>query len=384
MRLALFTHSLLSDWNHGNAHFLRGLVGALQARGHTVTAYEPEAAWSVVNLLADAGPAALERVRAVYPALPVVRYRAGAWEDPRALDAALDGVDLVIVHEWNDPALVARLGQRRRERCDHVLLFHDTHHRSVSAPDEMAAYDLSAYDGVLAFGRIIRDLYLERGWARRAWTFHEAADVSVFSPRVADGARGDLCWVGNWGDGERTRELDELLIEPVRALGLRATVHGVRYPDDARARLAEAGIRFGGWLPNFAVPALFARHRVTVHVPRRQYVRQLPGIPTIRPFEALACAIPLVSAPWDDCEQLFTPGRDFLVARDGDEMRRTLRTLLADEEQATALAAHGRRTILARHTCDHRAAELLAIAAELGVDVTSSVPPALAAQGGRA
>jgi spore maturation protein CgeB len=40
----------------------------------------------------------------------------------------------------------------------------------------------------------------------------------------------------------------------------------------------------------------------------------LPGIPTIRVFEALACGIPLVSAPWDDSEHLFRPGEDFLVA----------------------------------------------------------------------
>src|SRR5437763_1484158 len=83
---------------------------------------------------------------------------------------------------------------------------------------------------------------------------------------------------------------------------------------------------------------------------------------TICPFEALASGIPLVSAPWDDVEGLFTPGEDFVVARNGDEMRRWLRVLVADEGQAAALAEHGRRTILARHTCAHRAAELLAIA----------------------
>ena len=29
MRVALFYHSLVSDWNHGNAHFLRGIVREL-------------------------------------------------------------------------------------------------------------------------------------------------------------------------------------------------------------------------------------------------------------------------------------------------------------------------------------------------------------------
>ena len=34
MKFALFYHSLLSDWNHGNAHFLRGVATELLARGH--------------------------------------------------------------------------------------------------------------------------------------------------------------------------------------------------------------------------------------------------------------------------------------------------------------------------------------------------------------
>jgi spore maturation protein CgeB len=152
-----------------------------------------------------------------------------------------------------------------------------------------------------------------------------------------------------------------------------ATTNGPRnctptcYPAHALAALKEAGVAYGGWLPNHRVPAVFARHRVTVHVPRRPYVRALPGIPTIRPFEALACGIPLVCSPWDDVEGLFTAGRDYLVAADGDAMRRRLRDVVSDAGLARELAEHGRRTILARHTCAHRVDELLAIAAELGV-----------------
>jgi spore maturation protein CgeB len=96
-------------------------------------------------------------------------------------------------------------------------------------------------------------------------------------------------------------------------------------------------------------------------------VRALPGVPTIRVFEALACGIPLVSAPWDDAEGLFAPGEDFLFARDGAEMRARLRDVLGDPALARALAERGRRTVLARHTCGHRADELVAVAAELGV-----------------
>src|SRR5690606_3869277 len=108
-----------------------------------------------------------------------------------------------------------------------------------------------------------RDAYLERGWTRRAWTWHEAADIRVFRPLPPPQQRRDLVWIGNWGDGERSGELIEFLIDPVRALGILATIHGVRYPDAARAVLGDAGIECGGWLPNFEVPRVFAGHRVT-------------------------------------------------------------------------------------------------------------------------
>ncbi|MFL5575002.1 MAG: glycosyltransferase [Gemmatimonadaceae bacterium] len=368
MRIVLFVHSLRSDWNHGNAHFLRGVASELLARGHGVTVLEPRDAWSAANLAAERGEAALGAYRAAYPSLDSVRYDIATLD----LDAALDGADLVLVHEWSDHELVRRVGEHRARTRDYRLLFHDTHHRSVSKRDEMDAYDLAHYDGVLAFGDVIRERYVAEGWTERAWTWHEAADVRVFRPLAGRPREGDVVWIGNWGDDERTHELGEFLIEPVRDLGLRARVHGVRYPEHARRTLAGAGIEYAGWLPNYEAPEVFARFGATVHVPRRPYARALPGVPTIRVFEALACGIPLVSAPWDDAEGLFTPGADFLAARDGAEMRRHLATLLRDPAAARELAEHGRATILARHTCGHRVDELLGIASELGLEASGA------------
>ena len=361
MRVVFFVHSLLSDWNHGNAHFLRGVASELISRGHDVVVYEPRDAWSLQSLIADHGDQALAGFHATYPMLRSTRYDL----EDLDLDEALDGAGLVIVHEWNSHDLVRRIGRHRRFSNEYRLLFHDTHHRSVTAPDSMAGYDLSDYDGVLAFGGVIRDLYLERGWAARAWTWHEAADTRVFHPVEGEPHEGDLVWIGNWGDEERTAELHEFLLEPVKDLALSARIHGVRYPDHARQALADAGIEYAGWLPNHGVPRTFARFRVTVHVPRRPYVRALRGIPTIRPFEAMACGIPMVSAPWDDSEALFRPGRDYLVAQDGEEMKRHLRDLLADPGMAREIARSGRETILDRHTCAHRVDELLSIHREI-------------------
>jgi len=359
LRFVLFYHSLVSDWNHGNAHFLRGIASELLQRGHAVEIYEPSDAWSVQNLVRDHGTAPLEEFRRAFPLLHAHHYAL----DSIDLDEALDGADVVLVHEWNDHQLVRRIGEHRHRTRAYRLFFHDTHHRAATAPDEMSAYDLTHYDGVLAYGKVIRDLYLTRGWTRDAWVWHEAADTRVFHPRPHGEPEGDVVWIGNWGDDERGAELREFLIEPIRDLKLTARVHGVRYPDAAVDELRAAHIDYAGWLANWKVPEVFSKYRMTVHVPRRPYATTLRGIPTIRPFEALACAIPLISAPWDDAEHLFTPGADYLVARDGAEMRGHMRLLANDRAAARELARHGLETIQRRHTCAHRVTELLTIVA---------------------
>lgn len=360
MRVVMFCHSLLSDWNHGNAHFLRGITAELMARDIEIRVYEPVNAWSLQNLISDYGEQPLARFAEAYPELHSNRY------DPAALDLdeALDGADLVIVHEWNEPELVQRIGEHRLHRGSYRLLFHDTHHRSVTDSSSMARYDLEHYDGVLAFGQSIANVYRRNGWADRTWVWHEAADTRLFRP-LNEPKEGDLIWIGNWGDDERTTELHEYLFSPVKELSLRAKVHGVRYPPEGLQALRDAGIEYGGWTPNFEVPRLFARYKVTVHVPRRPYALALPGVPTIRVFEALACGIPLISAPWDDNEQLFTPGEDYLVARNGEEMKKHLRMLLHDGDAARSLAERGLRTVRSRHTCAHRVDELLNVFMEL-------------------
>jgi spore maturation protein CgeB len=348
MKVVVFSHSLVSDWNHGNAHFLRGVVTELGERGHEVTVYEPADGWSRANLLREHGEQPLRDFADAFPHLHGTPY------DPQDfdVDGALDDADLVLVHEWNQPDLVKRIGAHRARHGGYRLLFHDTHHRAATAQEEMERFDLSDYDGVLAYGEVIRRIYLEHGWAARAWTWHEAADVRVFHPLPAVEPEADLVWIGNWGDGERSEELRTFLLRPARTARLHGSIYGVRYPRTARLRIALARLRYRGWVANHRAPELFARHRLTVHMPRR-------------PFEALACGIPLISAPWDDCDGLFRTVQDYLVARDGAEMREAMRAIIEYPELAEQLRASGLETIRSRHTCAHRVDELLAIDAEL-------------------
>lgn len=364
MQIVLFYHSIVSDWNHGNAHFLRGIVAELMHRGHEVKVFEPQSGWSLQNLKAQYGEEPVREFERTFPEMKSTEYSLETLDPGRELD----GAQLVIVHEWNDPALVGKIGNHRKSNPGYKLLFHDTHHRSLSEPDRMAMFDLSGYDGVLAYGEVIKDIYLSKGWIQRAWTWHEAADLRIFHPIEGVEKTGDLVWIGNWGDEERTQELYEYLINPVRELKLKAQVHGVRYPESAIGNLHEAGIEYKDWLPNYMVPQVFAQFKVTVHIPRKPYVEVLKGIPTIRPFEALACGIPLVSSPWEDSEGLFKIGEDFLMAQNGQEMKNYIKEILMDRNLAESLSRHGRLTILKRHTCAHRVDELLNIFKQLSIE----------------
>src|SRR3982750_2423549 len=125
MRIVMFYHSMLSDWNHGNAHFLRGIATELLSRGHEVTVFEPHNSWSRQNLISQHGRQPIQKFHDAYPLLRSTLYDLETFD----LDEALKGADLVLVHEWNDHGLVRRLGEHRSRAGDYRLFFHDTHHR---------------------------------------------------------------------------------------------------------------------------------------------------------------------------------------------------------------------------------------------------------------
>jgi spore maturation protein CgeB len=361
-----FAHSWISDWNHGNAHFLRGLASELVNHGHHVRCYEERDGWSMRNLAeesTDAAANALRDFRKAFPALDVRTYAKGRGLK-EFLAGELRGADVVLVHEWNSPDVVSSI-LSLKPKLGFRALFHDTHHRAYTSPSEVLQFPLAEFDGVLAFGDAIRKIYSEAFGVKRVWTFHEAADTGHFFPTETS-KDTDVAWIGNWGDEERTRELEEFLIAPASELRDRKfVVHGVRYPDDARAMLSDSGIEFRGYLPNLHAPKMYSHSRISLHVPRRFYANGLSGVPTIRVFEALAAGSPLVCSPWSDSEGLFRPGQDYLCVPDKSAMISELKYLLRDGASRRQLAASGLETIRARHTCAHRAEQLQEICHEL-------------------
>src|SRR3954462_13023200 len=366
LRFRIFGHSWISDWNHGNAHFLRGLASQLVNQGHEVRCYEERDGWSIRNLAEESAGAAAQAIFDFGRAFPMLDVRPYSNDSSlkEFLSGELRGADVVVVHEWNAPEVVSHI-LSLKQKLGFRALFHDTHHRAYTNPREVLRFPLSEFDGVLACGEAIRKIYLEAFGVKRVWTFHEAADTAHFFPSDAT-KDTDVVWIGNWGDEERTRELQEFLITPASALrDYKFAVHGVRYPDEALGQLAASGVEFRGYLPNLRAPQMYNSARISLHIPLRFYANGLSGVPTIRVFEALAAGSPLVCAPWSDSEGLFRPGQDYICVPHQSAMISELKHLLRDDAARQQVAGSGLQTIRARHTCAHRAQPLEEICHEL-------------------
>src|SRR4051794_14423502 len=142
MRFVFFCHAISSCWNNGNAHFLRGVTRELARLGHQVIVYEPEDGWSRLNAIRDGGDETLTEATEMMQGV-VVR---GYLESTLDLDSAVDDVDVVVVHEWNPRWLVEELSARRTSGGAFQLLFHDTHHRAITAPDQISPDLLDGFD----------------------------------------------------------------------------------------------------------------------------------------------------------------------------------------------------------------------------------------------
>jgi spore maturation protein CgeB len=329
LKVVVVSNPSVADRQSGPTSFMLGIIAELENRGVRVDVLQPSGHSPAARATLD-------------------------------LDLGLDEADLVLVDGCDDPALVARIGTHRANHGGYRLYY-----RARTAPGEIGRLDHSNYDGVLALGEAVRQTYLERGWAARVWTWHEAADTRVFHPLPAIEPEADLVWIGDWDTGERGGELRDFLLRPARSARLHGHLYGAGYPASVRLRIRLSGLQLRDRTAEHRVPELLARHRLTVHLPRRGQAEELPDAPTSYLFEALACGIPLVSAPWEDRGGLFRPEQDYLLARDRAEMREAMQAVIEFPEFAAQLRESGLETIRARHTCSHRVDELLAIDEEL-------------------
>jgi spore maturation protein CgeB len=360
MRIIIAGLSLTSSWGNGHATTYRALIQALAARGHQVTFLERDVRWYAEHR--DLPDPAYCRV-VLYESVDELRVRGR--QAIREAELAIVGS---YVPEGRD---VAEVVLRTASGC---TAFYD-----IDTPVTLAALasDSAAYLGRAQVPRF--DLYLsftggptlrrleEQFGARRAAPLYCSVDAEMYFPEPAS-HRWDLGYLGTYS-ADRQATLSELLLVPAASWPEgRFAIAGPQYPASMPRLTNLERIEH---LPPSRHREFYNQQRFTLNVTRRDMI-EAGYSPSVRLFEAAACAAPIISDRWTGLDAFFTPGREILLADTATQVLEYLRDLSAEER--TAIGGRARNRVLQHHTAAHRARELEAHVA--GVALPGRAAPA--------
>jgi spore maturation protein CgeB len=346
LRFVFLGLSITSSWGNGHATTYRGLVKSLAERGHDVTFLERDLPFYAANRdLTDPGR--------------VLLY--GSLEE--LFDRFADTVrqaDVVIVGSYVPDGVA--VGGWVQDLVGERAVFYD-----IDTPITLENLDTSyitraqipRYGMYLSFtgGPILERLERDLGSpCARALYCSVDPDVHRPSRRLAS---WDLGYVGTYSS-DRQPALDRLLLSPSRTLPkARFVVAGPQYPEEL---VWPENVERIAHLPPSAHRDFYCGQRFTLNLTRRAMVAA--GFsPSVRLFEAAACATAIVTDPWNGIEEIFAPDREILVARESRDVARILAEVPEETRIAIGLAA--RRRVLAEHTSGHRAEALERYAKDL-------------------
>jgi spore maturation protein CgeB len=337
VRIVFLGLSITSSWGNGHATNYRGLCRALAERDHEVLFLERDVPWYRRSRDFDATFVHL------YGSLPELRRRFGD---------AVGAADLVVVGSFVPEGV--EVGEWALDTASGVVAFWDidtpvTAEKLERDDREYLSRDLAArYDLYLSF---TSGPLLERLGARRPLPFHCLVDAERYRP-LEGKRRYALGYLGTYS-ADRQQTLERLLVEPARRLSdERFVVGGPQYPESVSW---PENVDRLDHVPPDDHARFYASQRLTLNVTRQPMV-EAGWSPSVRLFEAAACAVAVVSDSWPGLESFFVPGEEILVARSGADVVEIVTGVEPDE-----LAAIGRRArarVLAEHTAERRAEQL--------------------------
>jgi spore maturation protein CgeB len=351
LRLIILGLSITSSWGNGHATTYRGLVRELSARGHEVLFLERDMPWYAANR--DLRALSDSRIE-LYSSLHELKGRFAG--EVRHADVVMVGSYVpegVAVGEW--VTTTAR----------GITTFYDIDTPVTLAklargdPEYLSASLVQRYALYLSFtgGPMLERLERQYG-APRARPLYCSVDPHLYYSEPCE-ERWDLGYLGTYSS-DRQSALDALLLDSARRWPQgRFVVAGPQYPP---ALAWPTNVQRLEHLPPAEHRAFYNAQRLTLNITRAAMVHTGYS-PSIRLFEAAACATPIISDHWPGLETFFTPGKEILIARTPEETLHYLHELPESERVALGWRAHAR--VLAEHTAAHRAAELEAYIGDL-------------------
>ena len=346
MRIVIFGLSVTSSWGNGHATTYRALLKALDAAGHSVLFCERDVPWYAGHRdLPD--PPFCEL--ALYSSVEKARDRFA--EEVRAADAAIVGSyvpDGVSVGDWVT------------ETAGGVTAFYDIDTPVTLAKLAAGDYEylhprlIPRFDLYLSFtgGPTLRRLEAEFG-SPAARPLYCSVDPDLYKPDDATPRDLDLGYLGTYS-ADRQPTVERFLSEPAKRLpGMKFVVAGPSYPESVRW---PANVERIDHLPPAAHARFYNRQRFALNVTRADMIAA-GHAPSVRLFEAAACGTPVISDRWAGLGDLFAEGSEISIADSTADVTGWLMGL--PERERAAIGAAARRRVLAEHTADRRAAELI-------------------------
>lgn len=336
--------SITSSWGNGHATTFRALMRALSARGHNVCFLERDVPWYAENRDLPNPPYGLTQL-----------YKSVA-ELKRKFASRVQNADLCIVGSYVPDGV--EIGEWVIRTCRGVKAFYD-----IDTPVTLARLEtgdaayltprlVGRYDLYLSFtgGPVLRKLERELG-SPMARTLYCSVDPKLYFPERCK-QRWELGYMGTYSS-DRQPSLGELLIEPARrSRTLRTVVAGPMYP---RELLWPANVERIEHLAPSAHRRFYNSQLFTLNLTRAD-MRAVGYSPSVRLFEAAACATPIISDYWPGLETFFNLETEILTASSADEVLQYLKQIPERDRRATGERA--RLRVLAEHTSERRAIEL--------------------------
>lgn len=350
MKITILGLSVTSSWGNGHATNYRALLRAMEQRGHDVVFLERDVPWYAEHRDLPDPP---HGRTVLYDSLGQLEQHRGA----------VAQADLVLVGSYV-PEGTAVAGWALGAATG-VTAFYD-----IDTPVTLAGLErgtceyleaslLPRFDLYLSFtGGPTLDVLSERHGVARPRAFHCLVDPDAYRPAAVD-ERWHLGYLGTYSE-DRQPALDQLLVEPARRRpDLRFVVAGPMYPDTI---VWPANVDRIEHLPPAAHSGFYAAQRFTLNITRADMVRA-GWSPSVRLFEAGACAVPVVSDRWEGLHAFFADEEEILVASGPDDVLRHLDGI--DRGARDAIGRSAQRRVLAEHTAEHRVVELEAHVAEV-------------------